>query len=335
VRHRVALLAIPLLLGSALALSSPAQTRAADGMTETGVTTYEVLPSKAQIKVTVVLSDHNTKPNSGGYYYYWAATEMAEELQGGAITATSNGGKVKQKVIETGNYYRLVELDYPPVLYGQTRVVTATYSIPAGPKASGGFRALTAYASFCAVGNGVDSGSIQVVVPDGFELWVNAGEDLSLVSDKNGKQVYTTGTAAQPYKLFTCVNADKPGALVSTPITAGQQSVTVQSWPEDASWNSIVTADVTADIPALENLTGLTMDETPTTTSPTFPRPFRTTRSPTSSHTSGSTGKPSPTNGCPKVSPASASRPPEAASTRRARAPVPTLDPASRTSISG
>jgi hypothetical protein len=263
VRHRVALLAIPLLLGSTLALSSPAQTRAANGMTETGVTTYEVLPSKAQIKVTVVLSDHNTKPNSGGYYYYWAATEMAEELQGGAITATSNGGKVKQKVLETGNYYRFVELDYPPVLYGQTRVVTATYSIPAGPKASGGFRALSAYASFCAVGNGVDSGSIQVVVPDGFELWINAGDDLSLVSDKNGKQVYTTGTSAQPYKLFTCVNADKPGALVSTPITAGQQSVTVQSWPEDASWNSIVTADVTADIPALEKLTGLTMDETP------------------------------------------------------------------------
>ena len=257
--RRLALLFAPLAIASTLLMASPGQALAANGMTETGTTTYEVVPGQSQIKVTVTISVANHKPSDAVYFYYWDQTSIAVEKEAGTVSVTSNAGKVSQKVIKSDTYYRYLQLDYPRVLYGQTRVVTATYTIPAAPKSPGGFRALSAYASLCAAGNGEDTGSLSIVLPAGFELFVDSGADLTRSTDKSGKLVYSTGTQGAPYKLWTCVDAENSGKLMSSQVTASKQPFTLQSWPEDKAWSDEMKADLAKDVPALEKLTGLTM----------------------------------------------------------------------------
>jgi hypothetical protein len=259
VRGRILLLLTPVPLAVSLALASPAPVRAANGMTETGTVTYEVIPSKGIISVSVRISVYNGKPNSGGYYYFWNNTEIAVEAEAGAISATSNGGRVSQSIINKDDNYRYVQLDYPNVYYGQTRVVTATYTIPAAPHAAGGYRAVAAYASLCAVGNGHDTGTVSVIIPDGFVLTIDSGDDLTKTADSAGKQVYSSGTQSNPYRFWSCFDAENAATFSHTRITASGQGFDLQSWPEDPAWSSTLGSDVTTDVRNLEALTGLTM----------------------------------------------------------------------------
>jgi hypothetical protein len=263
VRIRPPLLLAPVVLAGTLLMAAPATVRAADGMTETGTTTYLVVPDKSQIQVTVVISDYNGKPdtvsNGYDYYYYWTATDIAVETQAGAVSVTSNGGSVSQTVTSSDAYYRYIKLNYPPVYYGQTRVVTATYTIPAAPHAPGGFRAGKAYASLCAIGNGNDTGSVSVEVPDGFSLYVDAGSDLPKSSSTKSGMVYSSGTLASPYKFWTCIDAEDPANLTQQKLTAVDQTFEIESWPEDPTWGTQISADVSGDVQRLEDLTGLKM----------------------------------------------------------------------------
>jgi hypothetical protein len=158
--RRLAALLAPVVLACGALLATPGQALAAGQITETGVTTYEVLPAQAEIKVTLALKTVNQK--SG---YYADQTEIAIDAQAGPLSVTSNGGKVAQKLVSTGAYYKYVELDYAPVYYGQTRTVSVSYTIPAGLGADGGYRALSAYVSLCANGNGLDGGSLTLLIP--------------------------------------------------------------------------------------------------------------------------------------------------------------------------
>ena len=262
-RFRPQLLLTPVLLAGYMVLATPQVALASNGMTETGTTTYEVMPGASEIKVTIQVSVYNGKPSqaepSGVVYYFWNNTEIGVEKQAGAISVTSNAGAVSQTEVSSDRYYRYLKLTYPDVFYGQTRVVTASYTIPATPHAAGGFRAGKAYASLCAIGNGLDVGSVSVVIPDGYTFYNDAGGTMSPSTTSAGKRTYTSGSLTTPYKFWTCIDAEQEASLIHTPVRAGSQAFDVQSWPEDTSWGAAISADVTTDVPALEALTGLTM----------------------------------------------------------------------------
>lgn len=262
-RIRLLSLVAPVLLAGTMLLVVPAAARAADGMTETGTTTYEVNPGKSEIEVTIKISVHNQKPDtvSGDIdtSYYWDKTEIAVEQEAGPVSATSNAGRVTQSTKSSDDYYRYIDLTYPDVFYGQTRVVTATYAIPAAPHAKGGFRAGLAYASLCAVGNGLDTGTVSVVLPSGYDLYVDGGGDLKSTGTSGGKQVFSSGTQASPYKFWTCVDAEDPAKLTHTALTTADQAFDIEAWPEDSSWSADVSGDINGDVPRLEDLTGLSM----------------------------------------------------------------------------
>lgn len=262
-RIKPLLLVAPIVMAGTMLLVAPSAARAAGGMTETGTTTYEVIPDKNLIAVTVTLSDYNSKPdtiyNGVDTYYFWDSTELTVENEASAVSVSSNVGTVSQATNSTDNDYRYIKLSYSPVYYGQTRVLTAKYTIPAAPHAVGGFRAGKAYASLCAVGNGYDTGTLAIVIPTGFNLYVDYGGDLPNTTTSGGKQVFSSGTQASPYKFWTCVDAEDEANLTHTPLTTAGQSFDIQGWPEDASWNTAIRDDVTADVQELEDLTGLTM----------------------------------------------------------------------------
>jgi hypothetical protein len=259
VRRRFFALLTPLVVASSLMLVMPAPVAAADGMTETGVATYVIDPTSQSVKVTVRISDHNQKPDSGGYYYYWVRTHITVEKEAGAISVGSNGGSVTQRVVDADEWYRYLELDYPKVLYGQTRVVTATYAIPGKPGSDGGYRALSAYASACVVGNGIDTGSVNVILPAGFAVTFDGGQAMTRAGEKGGLQTYTSGTIANPYKFWSCFYAEDESRLEKTTVTSAGQKFSIESWPEDPDWTSTITADVSSDTRNLVSLTGMSM----------------------------------------------------------------------------
>ena len=262
-RFRPQLLLAPVLLAGYMALATPQVALAANGMTETGTTTYEVVPDKSQIRVTIQISIYNGRPSqaepNGVTYYYWNLTKIGVEKQASAISVTSNAGAVYQAEKGSDRYYRYLELTYPNVYYGQTRVVTATYTIPAAPHAAGGFRAGKAYASLCAMGNGLDVGTVSIVIPDGYTFYNDAGGEMSPSTTSAGTRTYTSGSLTTPYTFWTCIDAEQEASLTHTPVTAGNQVFDIQAWPEDPKWSAGVGADVTTDVPALETLTGLKM----------------------------------------------------------------------------
>lgn len=262
-RIRPLLLLAPVVMAGTMLLTTPPAARAANGMTETGTTTYEVIPSKNLIQVTVQITIQNETPNqttSSGYtYYYWNLTAISVEASAGPVSASSNGGVVTASASGGNDYYRIVKLSYPNVYYGQTRIVNATYTIPGAPHAASVFRASQAYASLCAVGNGEDTGSVSVVVPDGFNVNIASGGQLSKTSDTDGKQYFSSGTQTNPRKFWTCVSAEYPANLTHTPLTAGGQSFDITGWPEDPAWSTTVSEDVGGDVGRLQDLTGLKM----------------------------------------------------------------------------
>ena len=262
-RLRPGLLLAPVVVAASMLLAFPSVVRAGNGMTEVGTTTYEAVPSKGVIQVTIRISVTNNTPSvtEGDitYSYYWDSTYVIMPLVAGPISATSDAGSVSGGTYETYAYWRVVKLNYPAVWYGQTRVVTATYSIPAQPGALDGFRAGRAYASLCAVGNGADSGSVSVVVPDGFDLKVLTGDQVTKTGDSNGKQVFSSGTLTSPLSFVTCVEATNPANLTHIPVTAGGQAFDLRGWPEDSAWSAGLRDGLSGHVSALEELTGLKM----------------------------------------------------------------------------
>lgn len=258
-RSRLALGLVPVILAGTALLASPAAAQAASGYTDTGATTYTVNLAKSEIDVSVKLTIKNNTPPTALYSYYYNDTFMWVPTQAGKVTAKANSGSVSQKVHKSNAYWRELDLKFADLPYGQTRTVTATYAIPAGPRSAGGYRALKAYAGLCASGNGLDSGSVKVVVPDGFAVSLVSGTSMSMLSDAKGVQTYGSGTISAPYKFFSCVEGSNPSALTSSSVTAADQQFTVQAWPEDASWATAIQGDLTADVSKLEDLTGLQM----------------------------------------------------------------------------
>ncbi len=255
---------IPMLLAGVVLVATPTQVLAASGLTHTAVTTYEVLPAQNVIHVTVVISLHNSKPpTSCGPYcttqYFWNTTEIAIETKAGAVSSTSNAGKVRQKVTESGTYYRFVEFTYPNVYYGQTRVVTVTYNIPAAPDTASRFRAVQAYAYLCAIGHGFDGGSVAVVLPDNFKTDSSVSALFPKSSTSGGKTRLSTGNLTEAYKFYGCLDAADASKYSSTSLTVGAQQFQIQAWPEDADWTEKITGKITEVAPNLEDLTGLKM----------------------------------------------------------------------------
>jgi hypothetical protein len=267
VRKRLSVGLIPAILGSLLALATPSVAMAADGLTETATTTYQVLPATNVVHVTIALAEKNTKKSTscGAYCttnYYWDETSVAVEAEAGSLKASSNKGSVRTSLTKSTTYYKIYDVKYPPVYYGQTRTVTISYDIPAGPGAPGGFRALQAYAHVCMMGNGYNSGAVQVVLPKNLDPIVTLGK-LPNRTTPGDTVVLSSGSVTDVYDYYWCVEAQDNTKFTSAPVTAGSASFTVQAWPEDTGWAGKISADLTAEVKALTDLTGLTLPAGP------------------------------------------------------------------------
>ena len=96
-----------------------------------------------------------------------------------AIRATSGGRRLEAAIGVPGAAYRAVTVTFPQLFYGETRTVRLTYTLRGGkPRSETATRTLRAFASFCAIANGEDTGTVTVRVPKGFRLTAT-GEELA------------------------------------------------------------------------------------------------------------------------------------------------------------
>jgi hypothetical protein len=279
----VATLVLVALLGTAPSAS------AADTLRATANTTYELLPSAAQIRVTIDLKVGNTtrdtvsRSTCTGWYwdsYYemylpydyncstttsWYVDSWQLEIERSArnIKATSPRGKVSVSTDSSGTgEYKALKLTFPKTFNHQTTNVRVTYTLAGGkPRSGASTRAGRSYASFCSSGNGENGGTVRIVLPKGFTAETTG--DKVATTTAGGKTILSSGNLKEPLKYLVCVDAANPSAYSTETITAANgRTVEIQSWPEDPDWLRQVTDEVKRSLPALESLVGVPLPGT-------------------------------------------------------------------------
>ncbi len=261
-RGNLAAVAVPIFLAATCLLASPVPALAASEFAETAVTTYRLDADNTRIDVTSLISITNNKKSTATLDYYWPGWYVTVPLQAGSVKATSNAGTVKQSVYKTTATTRVLLMTFPRLWYHETRVLTIAYSIPAGLTAAGGFRALKAFARLCAKGVGIDSGVLNVEIPDTFAVRFVSGSKLTATVATGGYISFSSGSVARATDFSTCLEAVDPAGLASTRI-ASTPSFEIQAWPEDPAWAAMVTAEAPDYAARLEALTGVRLPAGP------------------------------------------------------------------------
>lgn len=273
------------------ALSANAAPAAADEtVNHRATTTYEFVPSKGIIKVTIDLRVVNHIPSTTEYVactkyeydlYYglipytstcpqttnYYVNDTAAWIEDGAsnLAVKADSGSVTRSVRKHQDGYTQLKLSFAKIFKGHTRKLHITYTIRSGrPRSSTFTRAGAAYARFCATGNGVDGGSVNVVVPKSFSITLTGDASRST---SGSKVTYKSGTIADPLNYYLCLEGTNAAAYRRTTVEApGGRAMTIESWPEDAAWLSSVRDEATTSIAALEVLIGRDIPESGTLT---------------------------------------------------------------------
>ncbi|MEI7745028.1 MAG: hypothetical protein WCK58_14925, partial [Chloroflexota bacterium] len=269
-----------------LAVGVP-QAAAVTGYTETARTVYTLEPAHDRLSVSVTIKVKNTTRDSTeayscvkySYDYFWGylpytttcyrtttwymtSTSAWVENEAVNLRAKSGGQGLSISTGSQGSYYRLATITFPKLYYGKSRTVTLTYTVPGGaPRSASGTRTLRAYAKFCAVANGMDSGTVTVNVPTGYTFETSGETVRSKVAGK--ERVYTSGTIANTGSWYACFDGINEAGYATDTLTApGGRKISLRSWPEDPDWVAGVRSEVNSGLPNLVELIGTAMSGT-------------------------------------------------------------------------
>lgn len=283
-RHRraVGLLALFIAVGT-LQLSLPASAAAADGVTNTAVTTYTVNPAAGRLDVQVDVTVKNTKAGVTslyaclkwvydpiyGYYqvsstcerttvYYVDGSYLWLESAATSIKVTANAGTAKIALFKKGDGYNEYRISYKALYKGQTRSLHVTYQIPGGaPRSKADTRIGEAYVSFCVSSNGLDGGSTRVTLPSAYVVTVDAHNGTFSKSGAQGSVTYATASMIKPEEFWACFDGDNlSGYKRSSLSSPSGRAIEIQAWPEDADWHGEVTKQIEDSLGKLETLIG-------------------------------------------------------------------------------
>jgi hypothetical protein len=278
----VALIAVTALaaLGSQLANPGVVAAAVTDQLRETGRTTYELLPARHVVHVTMSLTLTNKAPSStrshkctqyyiDPYYgyvpytttctartdYYYNSYSPWVEKDAVNLKVKADSGSASVKLGKRTGEYRKAVIKFSNLNYGRTRRLTLTYDLRGGgPRSTLARRTGSGYANFCVSGPGTDVGSVRAVVPSGFVLSVTRAMRSVTAS---GHTTYSTPTTTKPWTFYACFTGSNEigGATTTVPGTDGR-SITIQSWKDDPEWATAVDTAVRNDLPKLVELLG-------------------------------------------------------------------------------
>ncbi len=276
-------------LGGAFAFVAmvPTVAAASNPVHTTASSTYTAVPSKGVVDVSVTLKVKNNVANGsqsvacskpvwddwlGWTYvpgtckqtinYYVNQSYLWVENDATHVKVTSNGGSVKlTKATSTNIDFKSYKLTFPRIFKGQTRTITATYTIKSGaPRSAAVTQINGAYLNFGAITQPVDTASVKVVVPSTFGSATWGG---AVKTSTSGKQtVYSSGNVDDPTKFWVGIHGTNPtGFDMASVVSAGGRQIDIESWPGDTAWRDAVKSAASDSISALEGLVGRPISE--------------------------------------------------------------------------
>lgn len=282
------------IMAAAIAVSAVATTPSpvaagGDQLQETGLSTYELQPSKHTIHVTTVFTLINKAPSKAkrfdcsyyaatwygpvwvpatctrrtNYYYNSYTFEIEQDATNIKVKTSSGSASIKRGKLDGS--WRVAKVKMSPLWYGKTRKLTVSYDLPAGgPRSTALRKAGYAYADFCAFGPAGDKGQARIVVPSGYTLVGTAGMTSATA---NGKTTYTSPfMKSKPWSYSACVTGTNKNAATTTSFTTpGGRTIAVQAWKDDPTWAAAATTAVKDQLPKLEAIFGGTADPKPIT----------------------------------------------------------------------
>ncbi|MCI0582825.1 MAG: hypothetical protein L0227_08015 [Chloroflexi bacterium] len=274
-------------------LGAPGPVAAADGLTVTSTSTYTLVPDAGRVDVTVTLTIKNSKRSITTYYpciawdydpvqgwhtihecpkttsYYFDTAYLWVEAGAVNVKASADRGSASASVAKRDGNFVEYKVALSRINYGQTRKVTVTYSLGGAPRSDSTVRAGRAYASFCAIVNGLDSSAARIVVPSAFDMTIEtSGLELESTTD-GATTVYDTGSlpAGAADDFWACFTGDNPDGYETTGlISPSGRQIVLEAWPEDPEWANQTRAEIAEAIGALEALVGRGLPGTGTIT---------------------------------------------------------------------
>lgn len=283
---RARLLAMAVLAVGAVGLATPppAAAAASDQLRTNASVTYQLVPSRHVVHVTVRATLTNKKPSTSssrsctgqafdpwyGWYtysttctyrtsYYYYSSSFYVEDDAKALKATADSGSVKVKLAAPKAGWREARFTYSPIYFGKTRTITYSYDLPAsGPRGTTERRAGAATAKFCVYGPGSDTGEVRVAMPAGYAIEGNTA--LKPLTTSGSTWTWTSGRlTSKPWNWSTCFDASNPQAVTSTPVTDAGPIGTIHAWSDDPVWASAASG-AAADAAKLEAVLGAGVD---------------------------------------------------------------------------
>jgi hypothetical protein len=251
-------------------------------VSSSAATTYQVVPGKGYVAVTVVQKITNHTPSTATaydcsirgvdpyygpyeikrtchtttryYYYQWSVVTEAGATN---VQAKVTGGTATLKKGTKNADYQTWLIGIPKTFNGQSRTITVTYRLPGKPpRSADSTRINGAYVSFYGIAQYSDNSSVKVLVPIAFDTSTDGGP-IQYSADRGGYRVYTSGKVVDPGAWYVGINATNDAGRVHASVTSDEgRPIEIEAWPGDKAWMTAVHDEAAGSISALEDLIG-------------------------------------------------------------------------------
>lgn len=197
------------------------------------------------------------KTQTINYYQYPAfwinrtATNISATVDG-MRSGTSRG----QASVVSDIHFVSLELIRSKLFSGDSAKFSLDYDLPGSQvRSDDPTRVSAPYTYFCAWAGVLDSGSVNIVVPAGYESVSVANMTKS---SNAGSDTYSSGNITDPANTSFCFEAINESQFSSETITTAKGSkVSLLSYPGDEVWKNAAKKDLLQVANALENLSGV------------------------------------------------------------------------------
>jgi hypothetical protein len=251
-------------------------------VTSSATTTYQVVPGKGYVLVTIVQKITNHTPSKSSSYdcsvrgvdpyygpyeikrtcrtttrYYYNGWGVVTEAGATNVKVRVTGGSATIKRTKKAAFYDNWLIRIPNTFNGQSRTITTTYRLPGkAPRSTDTTRINGAYLSFFGIAQYADSASVRVLVPAAFETTTSGGP-ITQAADHGGYHVYTSGKVADPDKWYVGITGTNDAGRVHQSLTsANGRPIEIEGWPGDKAWMNAVHDEASNSISELEELIG-------------------------------------------------------------------------------
>lgn len=226
---------------------------------------YVVDPVAAVVRVTVDITATNRRAETVTHRFYFDRAFLA--VQPGTTGFRVTGpNRPTVRVSARTTSHTMLRIDFGARLTsGQTTTLRLTFDIPdPGGDPERDVRvgdSLVAFPAWAFASTGVAGSTVEVVLPDEYEVTFEAGHLDGPEPVAEGGQRYRSGPIAQPLAFLAYLVATREGAVTEStllvPIRDDEVEIRLRAWADDPAWAERVGGLFRDGLPVLAEMIGL------------------------------------------------------------------------------